>query len=526
MLTILNSNLIRLFQWAMLLLVYMVTPTTWAAPTASFTTSVNPSGPPYMVFLNAIKSSPWQGQGNNIIAKLKWSDSENGDIIQEINTTTSFATAGTYSITLTVWDVAGNSDTLTKSVTVGNVRPVAPTPVTPPVTQPSNDFSSPTPRFNIVRTDGLTVYVNASASIPGNIRGSITSYNYYVGNNLHHTATTPITSFTLDQAGTYKISLYVTDSNGNPSTTPFQQTVDVQSAQSNFQVTATLKANFKILRIIGCNVSVNASSSEGNITDYKYSWQQIGSITELGNFTRESAYVDIPLPQPGNYTISLKVFDGNGNSSTNTHSVQNVTIDASCSSTEDSTQLNQGSSFGNLIYGDPNTTVTNDDFTIMVTASIGSDINAFEPLTLEAISAESFVVGNDSSVDINATIVPSPEHENVYIVIVLGWDDQEGPTDWGKVKWYYKVLPKDILNDGWKRFTPELSDLANLSIPQYIMARSGEQSHSINVFTGQLLPPEIEDFGTARRVHFVVGYTPNNDLYLLSQPITLKIPGL
>jgi hypothetical protein len=600
MLTILNSNLIRL-QWAMLLLVYMVTPTTWAAPTASFTTDVDPEGPPYFVYLNAVTSSPWQGDQK--IVDFKWSNSKNGSILPNITSAAIFDTAGTYSITLTVWDAAGNSDTLTKSVIV----------------PPNGD--SPTPRFDIVRTNGLTVYVNASASTPGKNNGSITKYDYYIGSNLYHTATVPQTSFTLKEKRTYTISLNVTDSNGKRSTTPAQQTVSIgeiptpsfkvgeingftvkvdasasspgnnsgsitkyeyeavsygqfgiDSSKSHIATTpktsitfdkagsytislhvtdnngnrsntpaqqtnvkiqqeteppiVPLTANFTTGAIDGCRVSVNASASTplNRISKYEYTWQQSGS-TESGNVTRDTDYSDITLPQSGTYNISLKVFDASGNSSINT-SNQNVTIGTSCASTEDSTQLNQGSSFGNLIYGDPNTTVTNDDFTIMVTANIGSDINAFEPLTLEAISAEGFVVGNGNSVDINATIVPSPEHENVYIVIVIGWDDQEGLTDWGKVKWYYKVLPKDILNDGWKRFAPELSDLSNLSIPQYIMARSGEQSHSVNVFTGQLLPPEIEDFGTARRVHFVVGYTPNNDLYLLSQPITLKVPGL
>ena len=162
----------------------------------------------------------------------------------------------------------------------------------------------------------------------------------------------------------------------------------------------------------------------------------------------------------------------------------------------------------------------------MVTASVGSDNNAFEPLTLEAISAEDFVVENDSSVDINATIVLNFEHERVHFVIVAGWDDQEEPTDFSRVKWYHKALPEGMFNYSWKSFIPNLSDLSELYIPQYIRARSGEQSYSVNVFTGQLIPPEIKDFDTARRVHFVVGYTPNNEnnFYLLSQPITLPVP--
>ena len=653
MLTILNPNMIRL-QWAMLLLVYMVTPTIWAAPRALFTTFVNPGGPPYSVSLNAITSSPWEG--NKAITDLQWSTSENGNIIQNIITATSFATAGTYSITLTVWDAAGKFDTLTKSITVGNVQPsVDPTPVTSPVTQPSNNFSSPTPRFDIVRTDGLTVYVNASASIPGgNNKARITNYEYYatLGTKTSgpYTATSPQTSFTLDEAGRYQITLRVTDSNGNPSTTPAQRPVDVQSAQSKTPVTGTLIADFSIGTIVGCRVSVNASASTptSQITRYEYSWRQ-SSSTKSDNFTRYSDYADITLPQPGNYTFSLQVFDDDGNSSTNT-STQNVTIDDSCTSTNVTTQpgietlyggdsvnestklvfdtnggnkfftirntgdaalrltnprftsssglfkfddsvfssekilqsgselqfsitligassgedvfafdtnvegkstirlnltstvtgtvvspptgngsaqpdVNQGSSDNNLIYGDPNTTVSNDDFKIMVTASVGSEIDAFKALTLEEILEDGFVVENDSSVDINATIVPSPEHEDVHIVIVVGWDDQEETTDWGKVKWYYKVLPKNMHDDtGWVSFVPSLSDLSKLYIRQYIKARFGEQSHFVNVFTGQLLPPEIEGFGTARRVHFVVGYTPNNVIYLLSQPITLKVP--
>jgi hypothetical protein len=758
-----NPNMIRL-QWAMLLLVYMVTPTILAVPKASFTTDVDSEGPPYFVYLNAITSSPWQG--NQKIVDFKWSNSKNGSILPNITSAAIFDTVGTYSITLTVWDAAGNFDTLTKSVTIGNARP--PVKPTPTPLQPSNDFSSPTPRFNIVRTDGLIVYVNASASIPGgNNDARITNYEYYamLGTKISgpYTATTPQTSFTLDEAGRYQISLDVTDSNRNSSSTPAQRTVDVQTAQSNTPVTGTLTANFITGTIDGCRVSVNASGSSvssGQI-EYKYTWRQTGS-TESGNITRYSDYADITLPQSGNYMISLQVSDEDGNSSTNA-STQNVTVpqNGTCSSTSVTTQpgietlyggnsvnestdlvfdTNGGNKFftirntgdadlrltnprftgssglfdkngfsneetlspgselqfsitltgtskgedvfafdtnvegkptielnltstvgddgnaqleikiqsdgqmvkldetetisfdttnggkfftikntgdaalrlsnprftnssglfefddnafssektlqpgselqfsitltgaskgtdvfifntnvdgnstvrlnltstvvpptddkstlpdvnpgsnsedGNLIYGDPNTTVLNDDFEIMVNASVGNEFEkALEALTLEDdILAEDFVVENDSSVDINATIVPKPEHENVYIVIVAGWDDQEGTTDWEKVKWYRKELPKDMVNDtGWRDFAP---DLSKLYIPQYIRAHSGEQSHFVNVFTGQLLPPEIEGFGTARRVHFVVGYTPNNVIYLLSQPITLKVP--
>jgi len=335
--TIQNLNLSR-FQWAMLLLVYMVVPTTWAAPTASFTTDVDPEGPPYFVFLNAVSSSPWQG--DNSIVDLQWSSSENGNILQNITTTASFSTAGTHSITLTVWDTAGNSDTLTKQITIVPQLP-------------------PTPSFGIVRTEGLTVYVNASASSPGTNNGSIKKYEYYVGNGLYHTVKTPTTSFTLKEEGTYTISLHVTDSHSNKSSAPAQHTVVLstepkpiekpgidgntqqtggeQSAETQ-KTTTNLSPKFKILRTRGCNVSVNASESKGNITKYKYSWQQTGSMEELGNLARNSAYIDISLPQPGNYTIFLKVFDENGNSSTNTYSISNVKIDDSCSSTGETTQ--------------------------------------------------------------------------------------------------------------------------------------------------------------------------------------------
>jgi len=339
--TILNPNLLR-FQWAMLLLIYMVTPTIWADP-ASFTIYVNEGGPPYTVYLRA--------SNHLAIKRLQWSDSKGHALVQDITTSTVFADAGTYTITLKVWDAAGNSDTLTKSVTVGNVPPkVVVDPDEPDPQKVIPTGPSPTPSFDIERKDGLTVYVDASASRPGDTKGSITSYNYYVGNDPRPAVTIPITSITFYQAGTYKISLHVKDSNENWSATPAQQTVNVQAAQTEPPPTVPLTASFTTGAGAGCTVRVNAfaSTPRDQINRYEYTWQK-NSSTESDKISTTDPYgnASITLPSSGKYTISLQVFDASGNPSTN-DSTQNVEVGASCTSTGE-TELPIKIAFGNNV---------------------------------------------------------------------------------------------------------------------------------------------------------------------------------
>lgn len=105
--------------------------------------------------------------------------------------THTFASAGTYTVTLTVTDAVGQTDTQTKVVAVGatNQPPVA-------------SFAS--------AGTNLTMNFNASASADSD--GSIASYAWTFGDGATGTGVTP--SHTYAAAGTYTVKLTVTDNSG------------------------------------------------------------------------------------------------------------------------------------------------------------------------------------------------------------------------------------------------------------------------------------------------------------------------
>jgi len=361
----------------------MATPTLWAAPNALFTNSVDSEGPPFFVFLNAICSSPWQG--DNAITDLQWTDSESGNILQNITATASFATAGTYSITLTVWDATGNKDSLTKTVTVPQTSTPPPTPCftvaeiddytvnlnasisfprdnitqyeysweggkqTARTSQTAIQFDTPetynislhvtdkqgrkssrpairtvtvpqyippSPSFRVVRIDGLTAHLDAVASSPASKGTRITKYEYSWRTGKSHTATIPQTSITFDKGGQYNVSLHVTDDNGNKSEIPAVHTVTIRpplKPQSKFEVSSTN----------GLTVNLDASASipgrdANSITQYDYSW-------ETGSSTANAPQTIIQFDAPGTYKVSLHVTDSKGNQS-ETPAEQTITV--------------------------------------------------------------------------------------------------------------------------------------------------------------------------------------------------------
>jgi len=273
----------------------MATPTLWAAPNALFTTFVNPGGPPFSVFLNAICSSNWQG--NNAITELQWTNSESGNIIQNITTATSFATAGTYSITLTVWDATGNKDSLTKTITV-----------------PQTSNPLPTPCFTVTEIDGFTVNLNASSSSQ---KSDITQYEYSWGSGKSQTALTNQTAIRFDTPGTYNISLHVIDKQGRKSSKPAIQTVTVPQY---VPPTSSFKVGSDGLTVRLDAAASSPASNATRITEYEYSWETGNSHTA---FTPQTS---ITFNKGGPYTISLHVTDDKGNKS-ETPAVHSVTID-------------------------------------------------------------------------------------------------------------------------------------------------------------------------------------------------------
>ena len=143
---------------------------------------------PLAVAVNGSASSDPDGT----IVSYAW-DFGDGGTATGVTATRTFATAGTYTVTLTVTDNQGATNTTTQSVVVPDI---------PPNGSPTASFTAtPSP---------LAVAVNGSASSDPD--GAIVSYAWDFGDG--GTATGVTASRTYATAGTYTVTLVVTDNVG------------------------------------------------------------------------------------------------------------------------------------------------------------------------------------------------------------------------------------------------------------------------------------------------------------------------
>ena len=163
-------------------------PSANVAPNASFTSNCTDLSCSF----NGSTSSDSDGS----IANYSWSFGGSG-----VNASNTFASAGTYSVTLTVTDNDGASDTSTSSVTV----------TAPPVNV------APNASFTSNCTD-LSCSFNASGSSDSD--GSVSNYSWSFGGS-GITATNNYAS-----AGTYSVTLTVTDNDGATDTATNSVTVN------------------------------------------------------------------------------------------------------------------------------------------------------------------------------------------------------------------------------------------------------------------------------------------------------------
>ena len=166
------------------------------APNASFTSSCNN--------LSCSFNAGGSSDSDGTIASYSWSFGGSG-----VNASNTFASAGTYSVTLTVTDDDGATDTQTKSVTV---------------TAPAN--AAPNASFTSNCTN-LTCSFNASGSSDSD--GSISNYSWSFGGS------GVTASNTFASAGTYSVTLTVTDNDGATDTQTNSVTVTAPPAGNILQ---------------------------------------------------------------------------------------------------------------------------------------------------------------------------------------------------------------------------------------------------------------------------------------------------
>ena len=179
----------------------VVPPAANQPPVAAFTAAPTPLA----VAVNASASTDPDGT----IASYAW-DFGDGGTATGVTASRTYAAPGTYTVTLTVTDDQGATDSTVQQVVV---------PDTPPNGAPTASFTAtPSP---------LAVAVNGSASTDAD--GTIVSYSWNWGDNTP-TGTGVTAGHTYAVAGTYTVTLTVTDNGGSTGTSTQSVVVPAQPA--------------------------------------------------------------------------------------------------------------------------------------------------------------------------------------------------------------------------------------------------------------------------------------------------------
>ena len=211
-------------------------------------------------------------EGNNTIQRRIWNfgDGVSSSMTSPVHT---YAQSGTYTVTLTVTDAPGLSNTFTRQVTVSNNAP--------PVANFTSTASNLTANFTDTSTDS---------------DGTIASRSWNFGDSTTSTLANP--SHTYAAAGTYTVTLTVTDNGG--ATNSVSKSVTVTAAANvpptaNFTfTTSNLTANF----------TDSSTDSDGTIASRSWNFGDSTTSTVANPSKTYTA--------AGTYTVTLTVTDNAG----------------------------------------------------------------------------------------------------------------------------------------------------------------------------------------------------------------------
>jgi len=259
------------------------------APTANFTFSCSA--------LNCNFTST-SSDPDGTIASYSWTFGDGGTSIAQ-NPTHNYTAAGSYSVTLQVTDNQGaQSTTTSKTVTV---------------TAPNQ---APTANFTF-SCSALNCNFTSTSSDPD---GTIASYSWTFGDGGTSIAQNPSHNYT--SAGSYTVSLRVTDNQGAQSTTT-SKTVTVTAPNSAPVVNAG--ADETILLGVLYSTSFSFSDPDNGPWNYTIDWgdgsTSTGSRPSAGSFSASHTYLGLSIL--GTRTIRVTITDSRGASGSDT---KNVTI--------------------------------------------------------------------------------------------------------------------------------------------------------------------------------------------------------
>ncbi|BCE02171.1 PKD domain-containing protein [Marinicellulosiphila megalodicopiae] len=220
-----------------------------ADPIAKFEADVNGLS----VMFDASESSDPDGDA------LEYFWQFSGQSPEGVNTSYTFSIAQTYSVKLTVRDIHGNEDSITKNVTTTNNMLIS-------------SF--------IATVNGLEVQLDASDSSDSD--GTIVAYTWLI-NNTNYTGVTR--NYTYNQSGTYEISLTVEDNAGNTDTSTQMVVVD-ESIIANTPPSPYILSTVQY----GAYILFNGNNSYDNDGDLMtYAWElSTGEVFNGGKFFYEA----------------------------------------------------------------------------------------------------------------------------------------------------------------------------------------------------------------------------------------------
>jgi len=251
-----------------------------SSPVASFT--FDPLNPTVGGWVQFDGSSSFDPDGS--IASYQWSYGDGGTDVGPVRWH-QFTSGGAFSVTLTVTDNAGATDSATQLVQVGS-------PNLPPVASFTIDPLDP--------AVGVWVQFNASASFDPD--GSIASYQWNYGDG--GTDVGPVRWHQFVSGGTYSVTLTIVDDDGLSSAAT--QSITVGQAQQPPVASFTYSP---LSPQVGQTITLNASSSfdpDGTLVSYRWDLNGDGITDASGPFGQVS------FASPGGVVIRLEVTDDDG----------------------------------------------------------------------------------------------------------------------------------------------------------------------------------------------------------------------
>jgi PKD repeat protein len=231
---------------------------------------------------------------NNPIASYSWNFGD-GSTGSGRTASHSFNTAGTYIVTLTIGDAFNRTASTTQTLDVSGGN----TPTANFTTSPAS------PRV------GENVNFNGSGSTPATGR-TIRSYAWDFGDGQHQTTTGATTTHSYQSAGTFTVTLVVTDDAGRTGFTTGTVGIGSDTPTADFTFSPASPT-------VGAQVSFTSTSTAAvpgrTITSSVWSW---GDGTPAGS----GPTVNHSFSTAGSYSVTLTITDSAGKTASATKTVQ------------------------------------------------------------------------------------------------------------------------------------------------------------------------------------------------------------